>query len=130
MILRSDLIGAVTSGLCVVHCLATPLLFVAQSCTVSSCCHTTPTWWSTIDLLFIAISAMAVYQSGTNTSNSLLKYALITNWSILTILITNERMDFFILGEIWKYLAAFGLISLHIYNSKFCKCKDESCCIN
>jgi len=28
------------------------------------------------------------------------------------------------------YISAFSLSALHIYNLKYCQCKDENCCTN
>ena len=68
---KSDIVGALASGLCVVHCIATPFLFVAQSCSVSGCCsEASPTWWSSIDYLFIGITLLAVYYSGKSTGKA------------------------------------------------------------
>ena len=51
------------------------------------------------------------------------------NWIILTLLIVNEKFTLLPISEILKYIAAFGLIALHVYNLKFCNCNDESCYI-
>jgi|GEM_PF-3179353 len=50
-ILNADFIGAMSSGLCLMHCLATPFLFIAKACT-ATCCADTPSWWQLIDYLF------------------------------------------------------------------------------
>ena len=42
---NSDSIGALASSLCLVHCVATPFIFVVQSC-AASCCASAPAWWS------------------------------------------------------------------------------------
>ena len=91
-ILRSDIVGAAASGLCMIHCMATPLLFIAQSCSVSGCCETSPQWWSSIDYLFIGVTAFAVQQSGLNTTKPIIKYALYATWVLLTLLILNEKL--------------------------------------
>jgi len=126
---KSDIVGAVASGLCALHCIATPFLFVAQSCSVTGCCESSPTWWSLIDYLFIGITFFAVYQSGKQSSKPWLKYSLFAIWSLLSLLVMNEKMNFISISEWWKYLMAFGLICLHMYNLKFCKCSGESCCV-
>ncbi len=126
---KSDIIGAIASGLCVVHCIATPFLFIAQTCSISGCCESSPAWWSSIDYLFIGVTFFAVYQSGKNTNASWLKYAMYLIWVMLTILILNEKLVLFPVSEWWKHSVAFGLIGLHMYNLKFCKCADESCCV-
>lgn len=125
---KSDLLGAVASGLCMLHCIATPLLFIAQSCSVNSCCESSPAWWSSIDYLFIGITFFAVYQSGKNTSRPWMKYALYAVWALLSLLVLNEKIAFFHISEWWKYLAAISLITLHLYNLKFCHCSEETCC--
>lgn len=126
---KSDLLGAIASGLCAVHCLATPFLFMAQSCSVSGCSELSPSWWSSIDYVFIGITFLAVYQSGKNTHAPWLKYALYVSWGILSLLIINEKLVFWPLPGLWKYSMAFILITLHLYNLKLCKCAEESCCV-
>lgn len=125
---KSDLVGAIASGLCVLHCCATPFIFIAQSCSTNSCCKSGPAWWSSIDYIFIVITFFAVYQSGLNSSKPWMKHALFSIWIILTILVLNEKLTNFQISELWKYLTAFGLISLHLYNLKFCRCSGENCC--
>ena len=39
--MSSDLIGATASTLCTIHCMATPFLFFASTCT-KSCCASAP----------------------------------------------------------------------------------------
>ncbi len=127
---KSDMLGAMASGLCVLHCIATPFIFIAQSCTAaSSCCEAGPVWWSSIDYLFIGITFFAVYQSGENTSKPWVKHAMYGSWVLLSIFILNEKLGFFHLSELWKYSMAFGLIGLHLYNLKFCRCEEEECCV-
>lgn len=124
---KSDIVGTVASGLCAVHCLATPFLFVAQSCSVSGCCESSPPWWGAIDYLFIGITFLAVYWSAKNTGKLWMKYALYSNWLILTCLIFNEKNGVVLISEIWKYICAFSLIVLHLYNRKYCQCSTAYC---
>ena len=126
---KSDVIGAMASGLCVLHCLATPFLFIAQTCSVSDCCNSGPVWWSAIDYLFVGITFFAVYHSSKSTSQDWVKYDLYTTWVMLTFLVLNEKLGFLPIAEYWKYLTAFGLISVHMYNLKFCQCVEEPCCV-
>ena len=37
--------------LCLVHCIATPFIFITQACT-ASCCAESPIWWQSIDYVF------------------------------------------------------------------------------
>lgn len=129
--LKSDMLGAIASGLCVIHCLATPFLFVVQSCSVEkSCCSGGPSWWSAIDYLFMGITFFAVYHSSKNTSKHWMKYALYGSWTLLSLLIFNEKFGWIPLSDIWKYLAAFLMISTHLYNLRYCQCKGDTCCVH
>lgn len=126
---QSDIIGAIASGLCVIHCMATPLLFVVQSCSISGCAGSGPAWWSFIDYLFIGITFFAVYHSVKHTSKDWMKYALYGSWGLLTLLIINEKTGIVPLAEAWKYASAFVLVGFHLYNHKYCKCADADCCV-
>ena len=125
----SDIIGALASGLCVIHCMATPFLFIAQSSHPIACSSIGLGWWSAIDFIFIGITALAVYQSGKNSSRELVKYSLYATWLVLTLFILNEKLHFLPIPSVAKYGAALTLILLHIYNLKYCRCADESCCV-
>ncbi|MEM6398195.1 MAG: MerC domain-containing protein [Bacteroidota bacterium] len=126
---QSDIVGAFASGLCAVHCIATPFLFVAQTCPVTGCCESSPGWWSNLDYIFIGITFFAVYFSAKNSGRQLMKYALYTGWVVLTLLVVNEKLAFLPIAETWKYVSAFSLIGLHFYNLKYCKCADDNCCV-
>ena len=125
---KSDVLGSAASALCVAHCLATPFLFVAQSCSATACCESGPTWWSAIDYVFIAVTFFAVFFSARNTSKPWMKCALYSSWGVLTLLILNEKAPVVPLPEILKYISAFSLVGLHLYNRKYCQCKVQSCC--
>lgn len=127
--IRTDKVGIVASMLCMVHCLATPFLFLAKSYSIS-CSVASPAWWSSLDIIFLIISFLAVYQSGKNTSKSWIKYALWTAWVLLLIILSNEKLHLLHLWEHTIHFPAVALIALHFYNSKFCKCNTDNCCIN
>ncbi|WP_256467932.1 MerC domain-containing protein [Seonamhaeicola sp. ML3] len=126
---KSDTIGAFSSGLCMVHCLATPLLFIAHAS--SLCCdNTVPTWWKSIDYFFLVVSFFAVYRSTQTTSKSFIKPIMWFCWILLCLTIINESIQLIPIKEIFNYIPAISLIILHIYNLKFCQCKTENCCTN
>ena len=57
---KPDLVGAMTSGLCAIHCMITPFIFLAKA--GSTAIHVeVPIWYQMIDYLFIVISFGAVY---------------------------------------------------------------------
>ena len=122
---NSDLIGVVTSGLCTLHCMATPFLFMAQSYATEDLHVYGPDWWSYLDYIFIVITFLAVYWSSQKTRKNWLKYAFYGCWVALTILILNEKLELLQVGENLKYLATALLIGLHLYNQKYGICQDE-----
>ena len=126
---KPETIGAIVSTLCVVHCLLTPLLFVAQSYTATHS-HEAPFWWKNLDYLFILISVIAVYESTKKSTNKLIKAGLWMSWIMLFLLILNEKLVWIELDEIITYSVALTLSMLHIYNLNYCQCETENCCNN
>jgi hypothetical protein len=126
---KPETIGAIVSTLCVVHCLLTPLLFVAQSYTATHS-HEAPFWWKNLDYLFILISIIAVYESTKKSTNKLIKAGLWMSWIMLFLLILNEKLVWIELDEIITYSVALTLSMLHIYNLNYCQCETENCCNN
>lgn len=124
---KPDNIGALASSLCMIHCFATPFIFIAQSCT-ATCCATAPVWWQWIDYLFLAISFFAIYQSTQTTTRKWVTYALWTSWITLCAIIVNERIVFVNLPKAVTYIVASALVILHLFNLKYCKCKTDTCC--
>lgn len=128
-LIQSDIIGAVASTLCAIHCIMTPFLFAIQSCSSTSCCSDSPSWWSSLDYIFIIITLFAVYHSSQNTSTQWMKQSLYATWVVMTLLILNEKVVIVNIESIYKYVITFGLIGLHTYNLKYCQCSNDSCCI-
>ena len=127
--INSDVIGASASILCTIHCLATPLIFVASACT-QSCCANAPTWWIAIDYIFLFISFIAVYRSTKTTSSNWIKPLIWLYWVCLFVLILVEHNLSIQISPFYKYIAALSLAITHIYNLKYCQCKNNECCVN
>jgi hypothetical protein len=125
----SDIVGVFSTSLCAVHCVATPILFIAQA-NSSFCCDIVPLWWQAINYIFLAISFFAVYRSSQNTTSKLIYYLLWLAWTSLFVLIINEEFGVFTLSESFTYFSAFSLAILHLYNLKYCTCEDDECCIH
>lgn len=121
--LQTDKVGIIASALCMIHCIATPFLFLARSC-----CEASPNWWSSLDFVFLAVSFFAIYQSSKNSSKNWIKYAMWTSWLFLLIIILNEKLKFVSVFESASYFPAMTLVFLHFYNLKYCQCKTETCC--
>ena len=124
---KSDRIGALASSLCMVHCIVTPLLFVAQSSSMSVCAQS-PVWWKVVDYAFLAISFAAIFRSSQTTSIRWMPTALWTSWAFLLLVIINQGVDLVCIPGVFHYLPACAIIGLHLYNQKYCECKESQCC--
>ena len=127
--IQSDYLGVIAGTLCMVHCALTPLLFLTQTQLINIS-FLTPTAWKSLNYVFLAISAVAVYQSIQNSTNLLIKRLLVFAWIILTSLILNELFEITHIAEAFTYAAATALCGLHVYNLKYCQCDDEDCCVH
>ncbi|TYA78380.1 MerC domain-containing protein [Seonamhaeicola marinus] len=126
---KSDFIGVVSSALCLIHCLATPFLFIAQAHS-AHVNEAKPIWWSCLDIIFLVLSFMAIYKTAGSTTKKWVKQLLWFNWALLTFIIVNEKVHWLPLPEAVVYFPSIALIALHIYNSKYCHCDDTECCVN
>ena len=124
---KYDSLGALASGLCMIHCIVTPFLFIASACT-ASCCANTPLWWQWIDYAFLGISFFAVLNVSNSTMNSFIKYGLWISWIGLFLFLLNAKFLWFSIPTNLKYVPALSLVSLHLYNLRFGKCKNDECC--
>lgn len=127
-IINTDLIGAFASSLCMIHCIATPFLFIAQTCS-ATCCDAAPTWWRWLDYVFLAVSFIAVWQTSKTSSKNWVKYALWLSWTLLLSTILIEKLALLHLPEGTIYLPALALVGLHFYNLKYCQCAEDKCCL-
>ena len=75
IIKHSDYIGASASGLCLMHCIATPFLFLSQASLISVS-NETLFLWQSLNFLFLTISFIAIYYSAQNSSNLYVKVLL------------------------------------------------------
>ena len=127
IIKNSDRIGVVSSGLCMLHCFATPFLFLSQSSLIFISVDFTLTWFI-LNYVFLFISFIAIYHSVKNSTNRFIRIFLYLFWVVLSGLIINESLEIFSIPEAATYFSASSLICLHIYNLRYCRCDDEDCC--
>ena len=125
----SDYVGASASGLCLIHCIATPILFLSQASLISIS-NEMLFLWQSLNFLFLAISFIAIYYSVKNSSNSYVKILLFLSWLTLSSLILIELFEILSIAEFYTYIAATSLSILHIYNLNYCQCEDDSCCVD
>ncbi len=116
---KSDWVGVLASGLCLVHCLATPFLFVAHA-NIGLHGENHPSWWGFLDIVFLLLSFFAVYWSAKNTSKKWVKYTFWCFWGLLTLIVANEKWTLLHLTEAAIYLPTMGLVLLHLYNHRYC----------
>jgi len=124
-----DSIGIIASTLCLIHCIATPFIFIAKACT-ATCCSDAPTWWIMIDYLFLIISFLAIFFISKNLNIKWLKISFWLSWFVLLFTILNHSVNIIHLPKNFIYIPSFAIIILHFYNLQFCKCQNESCCVN
>ena len=124
----SDYVGASASGLCLIHCIATPILFLSQASLISIG-NEMLFLWQSLNFLFLAISFIAIYYSVQNSCNSYVKILFFLNWLILSALILIELFEILSIAEFYTYIAAISLSILHIYNLNYCRCEDDDCCV-
>lgn len=127
--IKTDYIGALAALLCLLHCIATPFVFIAKA-NSAYCCEIAPSWWQFIDYVFLPISLYAVYRISSTQKKNWLVVVLWISWAALLLIVMNEKMSFIALPEETIYFPAISLILLHVYNLKYCKCKEEQCCVN
>ena len=127
--LKADSIGAAASFLCMIHCLATPFLFVAQACS-SACCSGAPTWWRAVDFFFLVVSGLAVFRSMQTSSKTWVWLGLWATWGVLAWSVLMEAFVPELFFPAAKYTAASALIGLHVYNMKYCQCGTPECSLH
>ena len=88
-------------------------------------CGSSPSWWKNLDYIFLTISFFAVNSSSKKTSKEFMKTALWFNWTVLFLLIINEKLALTSLPETFIYVTAISLAVLHIYNLKYCQCDTD-----
>ncbi len=123
---KPDIMGAMTSGLCAIHCIATPFLFLAGAGSVTGHVEA-PIWYQMIDYLFVIISFLAIYLATKTTTKNWMRVALWSTWALMVIAIFNETFEAVPLPEASVYLPALVIAGLHLYNQKYCQCTAECC---
>ena len=112
-----DLIGASASFLCLIHCLATPFVFLVKS-SAAVCCSDTPSWWQAMDYIFLVVAFFAVVHVTNNQrSKEWMKFSLVVSWLGLLLVTLNSTYFLFHITNEMAYIPAISLVCLHLYNS-------------
>ena len=124
---NSDSIGILSSSLCFIHCLVTPFIYITYAGFFEQSEYLSFSWKG-VNLVFIIFSLIAVNRSTKNTTSKIIKPIFWFSWSLLLFVLLNEEVNIFELPELVSYASAINLAGVHVYNLKFCGCKDEDCC--
>ena len=123
---KADTLGAATSGLCAIHCIITPFIFLAKA--GSAAMHVDPpVWYQLIDYLFIIISFVAIHYATKNSTKNWMRISLWSTWGLLLVAILNETFEVIPLPEASVYIPALVIAGLHLYNQKYCRCEGNCC---
>ena len=118
---NNDIYGIIVCALCVLHCFATPLIFLSVAASNDNNISP-PLLWKNLDYLFLVISLFIVYNSAKNTTKPIMKYILRISWLVLFLVISNEKIDIFHIPELVTYITSINLAVVHLYNYRYCRC--------
>ena len=124
---NSDNLGILSSSLCLIHCFITPFIYMSFTSLFSQNDFLYSSWKG-INIIFIVFSLIAVNRSTKKTTSKIIKPIFWFSWCFLFFVLFNEEVKFIELPELVSYLSALNLAGIHVYNLKFCGCKDENCC--
>ncbi|KGE86980.1 MAG: MerC domain-containing protein [Phaeodactylibacter xiamenensis] len=122
----SDVVGAWASGLCAVHCAATPLLFAAHATAHAGGEHlresgALPWYWAGLDWAFLALAFVAVFFASKRATTSWIKWGMWGALSVIAAVIVSETFELHLVSHAFMYVGAFALIGLHVYNHRQCQ---------
>ena len=124
---NSDNLGILSSTLCFIHCFVTPFVYISFASLFNQNDFLSFSWKG-VNIIFIVFSLIAVNRSTKKTTSKIIKPIFWFSWSFLFFVLFNEEVKFIELPELVSYLSALNLAGIHVYNLKFCGCKDENCC--
>ena len=113
----ADWLGISASGLCLVHCALTPLIFTAKPLyygMIGKQVHHHGAW-AALDYVFLVLSFLAVWYSARNTPFTSLKWVLWGAWTVFAIGLLLESQHLAI-GHWLMYVGSITLVIGHIKN--------------
>jgi sensor histidine kinase YesM len=112
---KSDYLGIISAGLCLIHCILLPILFAVQAIDFEHDVEGSFKW----DYIFLIVSFYAVYHSAKHSHLVLIRTLFWATFSILSLCILLESIS-----EIFEYLiilTSVGLVVLHLINLRYCQ---------
>ncbi|WP_266368616.1 MerC domain-containing protein [Tellurirhabdus rosea] len=113
---KADYVGITGSVLCIIHCLATPVLLMTSSVFRHDSIRM---GYLSLDYVFIALNITAVYYATRHQTAPLIKTLLWAFLSVFALAIVLEDVN-----EIFEYLgyaASAGLVMTHLANLRYCR---------
>ena len=105
---KSDLLGIISSSLCLIHCLAGPILVLLGYSFIE------PDHWPIWDILFLGISVWAVYFATRGHAPRHVKLGLWFSVLLLSVsIIFSHDYPFF---SVLSWIAAASLVLFHVLN--------------
>lgn len=117
---RSDIMGIVSSGLCILHCLAFPMFLAATGNSTSWLDHS----FHGLDYLFVILALVAIYFSTRNLNRLWLQAAMWASGSLFAVMVLFHTYSaaFRVVGLV----ASLLLVMLHLINV-FCYRRNKAC---
>ncbi len=112
---RADYVGITGSILCLIHCLAAPIMVMSSTLLNHESFRV---GFLNLDYLFIGVNIVAVWSASRHTSR---KIAL-TLWSFLALFAAGLLLENVYYGFAYvAYSASLGLIITHLANIRYCR---------
>ena len=126
---QSDLLGALASSLCAIHCAVTPVFFIAKPFMHSSAEYHShgSGFWAILDYVFLVLSFVAIWFSSKHTNHKSIKWIFWGAWLMFSVGLLSEGIHF--RNGLWlMYTGSIALVIAHIINYRHCRnYKRESC---
>ncbi|MEM7511212.1 MAG: MerC domain-containing protein [Bacteroidota bacterium] len=117
---RADLAGVIASGLCIIHCILTPVIVVSLPFLSHQHGDHYHGHWAGLDSLFVLLSLIAVFFASRDTHKPGIGIALWLSWAAFAIGIFLHMWHIEV-GEIISYIGSFALIITHLVNLRYHK---------
>ncbi len=111
---NADLLGMVSAGLCLIHCVALPVFLLG---TLSA--GLMPNGWHWMDYFFIALAGVAVYFSSRKTPSYYLKTGMWLCVIIFAVALLSHEISVY--AQYVSIAASIGLMVLHYINIRQCR---------
>lgn len=128
---KPDFMGMLASGLCAIHCAATPLFFAAQPLVheaISEAGHHEHGHdhghgiWGSLDLIFVVLSLIAVYYAAKASRNTKTRAWLWGGWGVFAAGLLMEHLG--MVGWL-MYVGSAILVVTHLVNFRQCRVSSQ-----